>query len=248
MTALDKKLKKLSSLSDKALLGSDGRFYVFGEGICECLYADGHISRKVKKEEVVRIKFDEFFLDNPVNTKANRIALIEKAANTYKIIDDDLLAEFSFNDVKRRSLAKKIEEEDATHFQIECDGKEIRAYCFDVRSTIGSSKLRQEELLGANGLYLKVGKRPFKFCVDATAWSKLPKEGCSVKIYSNGIMRLQYHNDGIRVSIRDQEIRRPHTAFYSERMKIRVLFLFHPKKGTLVRDQCVQSVNNNHQI
>lgn len=236
MTILQARLKKLSSLSDKALLGTDGKFYVFGEGICECLYADGHMSRKIKKEEVVRIKYDEYFLDDPVNTKANRIALIDKAAKIYQIVDDDLLAEFSLNDVKRRALAKRIKEEDATHFQIECNGKEIRAYCFDVRSTIGSSKLRVEELLGANGLYLKVGKRPFKFSVDATAWGKLPKEGCSVKIYSNGIMRLEYHNDGIRVSIRDQEIRRPHMAFYSERMKKRVLFLFHPKKGSLVKE------------
>ena len=78
MTILQARLKKLSSLSDKALLGTDGRFYVFGEGICECLYADGHMSRKVKKEEVVRIKYDADFLDNPVNTKSNRIDLTEK--------------------------------------------------------------------------------------------------------------------------------------------------------------------------
>jgi len=59
---------------------------------------------------------------------------------------------------------------------------------FSVGSTIGSSLLKQEELLGAKGLYLKTGKMPFKFSVDTTAWTKLPKEGSTAKIYSNGIM------------------------------------------------------------
>ena len=241
MTALGKRLKKLSPLSDKALLGTDGKFYVFGEGISGCLYADGHMSRRVPKEKVVRIRNEELGSVEPVNTKANIKELFEKAAKTYQIKYEELLAEFPISETKRKTLAKRIIDEDATHFQIECDGKEIRAHCFDVRSTIGSSLLKQEELLGANGLYLKAGKIPFKFSVDATAWSKLPKEGATAKIYSNGIMRLEYHDDAIRISIRDQEIRRPHTAFYSERMKKRILFLFHPKKGTLVREDISNS-------
>ena len=250
-TAFEKRIRKLSPLSDKALLGTDGYFYVFGEDITGCLYADGQMSKKVSKEQVLRIRRetppsldDDDYYDyteadlwkQNLNTKQNIKELFEKAARTYEIKYDELLAEFPITDVKRRALANRIIDEDATHFQIDCDGKEIRAHCFDVRSTIGSSLLKQEELLGANGLYLKAGKIPFKFSVDATAWSKLPKEGATAKIYSNGIMRLEYHDDAIRISIRDQEIRRPHTAFYSERMKKRVLFLFHPKKGTLVKE------------
>jgi len=241
MTALGKRLKKLSPLSDKALLGSDGKFYVFGEGITGCLYAEGHMSRKVPKEKVINIIQDSYANNEPINTRSNMLKLRDKAAKTYQIKYDELLAEFPISETKRKTLAKRIIDEDATHFQIECDGKEIRAHCFDVRSTIGSSLLKQEELLGANGLYLKAGKIPFKFSVDATAWSKLPKEGSTAKIYSNGIMRLEYHDDAIRISIRDQEIRRPHTAFYSERMRKRVLFLFHPKKGTLVREDISNS-------
>ena len=241
MTALGKRLKKLSPLSDKALLGSDGKFYVFGEGITGCLYAEGHMSRKVPKEKVIKIIQDSYANNEPINTRSNMLKLRDKAAKTYQIKYDELLAEFPISETKRKTLAKRIIDEDATHFQIECDGKEIRAHCFDVRSTIGSSLLKQEELLGANGLYLKAGKIPFKFSVDATAWSKLPKEGATAKIYTNGIMRLEYHDDAIRISIRDQEIRRPHTAFYSERLKQRVLFLFHPRKGTLVRENISNS-------
>jgi len=47
---------------------------------------------------------------------------------------------------------------------------------------------KTRRLLGANGLYLKTGKMPIKFSVDTTAWNKLPKEGSTAKIYSNGIM------------------------------------------------------------
>jgi hypothetical protein len=47
---------------------------------------------------------------------------------------------------------------------------------------------KTRRLLGANGLYLKTGKMPIKFSVDTTAWTKLPKEGSTAKIYSNGIM------------------------------------------------------------
>ena len=202
-TAFEKRVRKLSSFSDKALLGSDGYFYVFGDDICSCFYADGRMSKKVPKEKVLRIRRetppspddDDYYeyteadlWKQNLNTKQNIKELFEKAAKTYEIKYDELLAEFPITETKRKTLAKRIIDEDATHFQIECDGKEIRAHCFDVRSTIGSSLLKQEELLGANGLYLKAGKIPFKFSVDATAWTKLPKEGSTAKIYSNGIM------------------------------------------------------------
>ena len=58
-----------------------------------------------------------------------------------------------------------------------------------------------------------------------------------MKLFDNGIIRLEYIDEGIRISMRDQVIRRPHIAFYSERMKKRVLFLFHPKKGSLVKEE-----------
>jgi hypothetical protein len=143
MTALEKRLKKLSRLSDRALLGSDGKFYVFGEGITECLYVEGHMSRKVPKEKVWRIRSEKTYeeiYDDPndedspyklvevihpiiqdLNTNKNRLELFEKAARTYEIKYDELLAEFPITGIKRRELAKRIIDEDATHFQIDCD-------------------------------------------------------------------------------------------------------------------------------
>ena len=199
------------------------------------MYADGYLPRKVNQEQVIITKKEPKDVKWIVNTAENIDYLLGKATQIHQI-KNKLITSFSFTESKWRSLNERIMKEDASHFQIECNGEDIRAYCFDVRSTIGSSNYKPTWVSGANGLYLKVGKIPFKFSVDVSAWKKIPVENVVVKVFDNGIMRLEYIDDGIRISIRDQEIRRPHAAFYSKRMKKRVLFLFHPMKGTLAKD------------
>lgn len=236
---LQKRLSKVSRISEFALLGTDGLFYVFGEPKYStgCMYADGYLPHKVKQEQVVLTKKNPKDSDEwVVNTRENIDILMERAIAIHKI-KNNLISSFTLSDAKWLLLNEKIMKEDATHFQIECDGKIIRSYCFDVRSTIGSSNYRSTWIKGANGLYIKLCNQPFKFSVDVSAWKNLPIGNVKVKVFDNGIMRLEYTDEPIRISIRDQEIRRPHTAFYSERMKKRVLFLFHPKKGTLVKEK-----------
>jgi hypothetical protein len=239
---LQKRLKLVSRISDFALLGTDGLFYVFGdpEYATGCMYADGYLPHKVKKEQVVSTKKEPKDVKWIVNTSENIDYLLDKATQIHKI-KNNLITSFNLSETKWKTLNERIYKDDVSHFQIECNGKDIRAYCFDVRSTIGSSNYKPTWVSGANGLYVKVGKIPFKISIDVAAWKKLPIENVVVKLFDNGIMRLEYIDDGIRISIRDQEIRRPHTAFYSERMKKRVLFLFHPKKGTLVKEDVLET-------
>jgi len=235
----EKRLKKLSRISEFALLGTDGFFYVFGEPetVTGCLYADGHLSKKPKKEEVVLTRVNpNDDTDWIVNTKNNIDHLYDKAVRIHGIKYGEPLSSFNLPSSKWIALNERVKNEDASHIQIECNGIEIRVYCFDVRSTIGSSNYKPSWITGANGLYLKAGKIQFKFSIDVAAWKKLPVGDVAVKVFDNGIMRLDYIDEGFRVSIRDQEIRRPHIAFYSKMMEQRVLLLFHPKKGVMVKE------------
>lgn len=230
---LERRLKKLSRISEFALLGTDGFFYVFGEPATEtgCLYADGSLAKKVPEERVVLTRKNSS--DDTkwvVNTKDNIDYFYNKAVSIHGIKYGEPQSSFNFSSSKWEVLNKRIEDEDASHFQIEGDGREIRAYCFDVRSTIGSSNYKPSWISGANGLYLKAAESSFKFSVDVAAWKKLPIGDVAVKVFSNGIMRLDYTDEGFRISIRDQGVRRSHIGFFSKRMGKRVLILFHPKK------------------
>lgn len=237
-TALEQRLKKLSRISEYALLGTDGFFYVFGnpETVTGCLYADGHLSKKPKQENVVITRKEPDGEKWIVNTKDNIDYLARKAITIHGIKFDEPVVSFNLSLSKWEMLNKRIKDEDASHIQIECDGKEIRAYFFDVRSTIGSSNYKPSWVTGANGLYLKSGRNEFKISIDVAAWKKLPVSDVTVKGFDNGILRLDYIDEGFRISIRDQEVRRPHIGFYSVRLGKRVLCLFHPKKGTMVAE------------
>lgn len=239
VTVLERKLRKLSRISEFALLGTDGFFYVFGEpdSPTGCLYADGTLSRTPKQEQVVLTRNNpNGGVDWIVNTKHNISLLYERAVRIHAMKIGEPLSTFALPLSKWEMINKRVSDEDPSHIQIECDGKEIRAYVFDVRSTIGSSNYKESWLSGANGLYLKAEKTPFQISIDVVAWKKLPIADVTVRVFACGILRLDYIDEGFRVNIRDQEIRRPHTGFYSERLGKRVLFLFHPRRGTMVAE------------
>lgn len=134
-TALEQRLKKLSRISEYALLGTDGFFYVFGnpETVTGCLYADGHLSKKPKQETVVITRKEPEGEKWIVNTKENVDYLTRKAITIHGIKFDEPVVSFNLPLSKWEMLNKRIKDEDASHIQIECDGKEIRAYFFDVR-------------------------------------------------------------------------------------------------------------------
>jgi hypothetical protein len=225
-TLLQKRLAPFSKLSREALLGTNGYFFIFGDGAASCLYIDGQITTKPKKETILPINTS----GADFNESSDKLKLLVRKAATvlslkYEFIGSGLSISFS----KWTSLNRRMKELNATHIQFEGDAKEIRVYPFDIRALVGSSSMRQSYISGANGLYLKKSHLRFQFTVLADAWLKLPLGSASLDFSNCGILRLEYSENGIRVNIRDQEIRRPHTAFYSSRIKRRVLFLFHPK-------------------
>jgi hypothetical protein len=233
---LEQRLRKLSRISDLALLGTDGFFYVFGKpgtGV-GCLYADGNLTKSVKQEAVVLTRNQSPDDKRTVNTKENIDYLVSKAIKIHSIKFDEPIISFTLTAAKWEIINKRIRDEDATHFQLECNGIEIRAYFYDVRSTIGSSNFKPSWISGANGLYLRAGHKQFRFSIDASAWKRLPISNVVIKVFNNGILRMDYIDEGFRVNIRDQLARRPHLGFFSKRLEKRVLMLFHPKNGTMV--------------
>jgi hypothetical protein len=230
---LQKKLAPFSKLSREALLGTNGYFYIFGDGISSCLYVDGQITTKPKKDIIFELNAGS---KEKGKSRVNLNLLLRKAATVLSLKYDFNMNGLSLSASKWTTINQRIRELNATHLQFEGDGEEIRVYPFDIRALVGSSSMRKSYISGANGLYLKRSNVKFQFTVLAEAWMKLPVETASVSISKCGIMRIEYSENGIRVSIRDQEIRRPHTAFYSRRNKMRVLFLFHPKELPLVME------------
>jgi len=225
-TELRKRLAPFSRLSDTALLGTNGYFYVFGEGVSSCLFIDGQITTKLKKDMLIQIGSGEKGAD----AKSDVLKLlIRKAATVLSLKYDFTITGLVLSASKWGILNNRIKDLNATHIQFEGDGEEIRVYAFDIRAIVGSSAMRQSYISGANGLYLKRSGHKFEFTALADAWLRLPVDSVSIDISTCGVLRMEYSDNGIRVNIRDQDIRRPHTAFYSKRIKRRVLFLFHPK-------------------
>ena len=131
----------------------------------------------------------------------------------------------------KKELLKRAKDSQATHVAFESDGTTAKAYWFDLVSTIGYSSFRSSYLAGCRGIPLPDSSGgPFSVTVHFVAFAALPTESFVCSVYEAGFLRLLADKDGVRITIRDQEIRRPFTTFASEKVNSEVAFLFHPEK------------------
>lgn len=230
MQNLPPKIDRFSKIADQAVLSDDDYFYLFGEGKCDSLFIDGLLNKKVKEIKVVRLG------SKKRSTSISKDAIDElrrKINRVNQLREGKRVGSFSLTRTFRDRLKKDAIASKATHIQFESDGEEPRAHVFDVIATSGRSAWRSSYVSGAIGLPLIDATGSFSLTVRSDAFIALPSEAATVSVFSGGLMRITSTIDGIRATIRDQEVRKPFTTFVCPRAKREVTFLFQPA----VRDE-----------
>jgi hypothetical protein len=222
---LPERIDRFSKIATRAVLSDDSYFYLFGEGNCDSVFIDGLLNKKVREIKVVRLGengrsqgiskdvLDEF------RSKINRVNQLREGKR---------VGSFSLTKAFRDQLKKHVVESKATHIQFESDGEVAKAHVFDIIAANGRSAWRSSYVSGAIGLPLIDATGSFTFSVRSDTFIALPSEAATVSLFSGGLMRITYTRDGIRATIRDQEVRKPFTTFTCLKAKREVVFLFHP--------------------
>ena len=224
---LTSRLKQFSKLSDTAILAEDGYFYIFGQDKCDSLFVDGLMSKAVKKQKLVQLRAAS--TRNVEDAEIDSIDdLMNKITRVNKIRQGAIEGSFTLSKAFRAEIGRQVKDTTSTHIQFESDGETAAAHMFDITATHGRSSWRESYVAGVTGLPLVNASGSFSFTSRADSFLSLPNEAVTVSIYAAGIMRLVYSKDGIRVTIRDQEIRKPFTKFWSAATGREVTFLFHP--------------------
>ncbi len=223
MQNLPERIDRFSKVSTQAVLFEDSYFYLFGEGNCDSILIDGLLKKKVRDIKVVRLGSNKrsqgmakYLLDQ-FRGKINRVNQLREGKR---------IGSFSLTKAFRDQLKKDAVESKATHIQFESDGEVAKAHVFDIIAANGRSAWRSSYVSGAIGLPLIDATGSFTFSVRSDAFIALPSEAATVSLFSGGLMRITYTRDGIRATIRDQEVRKPFTTFNCPKAKREVVFLF----------------------
>jgi hypothetical protein len=222
------RLKQFSKISNSAIIADDSYYYIFGQDKCDSLFVDGLMNKPVKKMRLVQLRaasklsaVDDASVDRieDVRCKIDRVNKISQGA---------IEGSFMLTKAFWIELIKLVKDNKSTHIQFETDGDTAAAHVFDIVATHGRSSWRESYVAGVVGVPLVSSSGSCIFTSRADAFLSLPYEAATVSIYASGIMRLVYSKDGTRVTIRDQEIRKPFTQFISESNGTNVIFLFQP--------------------
>lgn len=225
MQNLPTKIDRFLKIADQAVLSDDDYFYLFGEGNYDSVFIDGLLNKKVREIKVVRIgsKKRSFGIPKDAIDELKR-----KINHVNQLREGKRIGSFSLTRAFRDQLKKDAIASKATHIQFESDGELARAHVFDIIATSGRSAWRSSYVSGAMGLPLIDATGSFTFTVRSDAFIAFPSEAATISVFSGGLMRITYTRDGIRATIRDQEVRKPFTTFVCPRAKREVTFLFQP--------------------
>jgi len=220
-------LKQFSSFSDYAVLEPNGIFLVFGEDQHDALVVMGKHREKLKHSKVISLG----------QTKSNAPAdkeksLIQQAKRFHSFDAADLLASFSILPSHLKSIRTTIKEHGSTHIEFNCDTASAKAFLFDIHSHNGNALWTSSFVATADGIELANFRgKPSSFSMKAASFlSLLMEDGetYSINLYEDYAIFFS-GNDGTTIYIRDQELRKPYTTFFSDRLHRPITLLFQHK-------------------
>ena len=210
-----------------AVLEPNGTFLVFGEDQHDALVIMGKHREKLKHSKVISL--------GQTKSKApadKEKSLIQQAKLFHSFDAGDLLASFSILPSHLKSIRTTIKEHGSTHIEFNCDTASAKAFLFDIHSHNGNALWTSSFVATADGIELANFRgKPSSFSMKAASFLSLPterNETYSINLYEDYAIFFS-GNDGTTIYIRDQELRKPYTTFFSDRLHRPITLLFQHK-------------------
>lgn len=221
---MKRRLAQFQRLSDCAVIEPGGVYHVFGQGIHDAVVVVGTHREKLKKSKVLRLDPKGGRLN-----EAKKKSLISKVERFEFLDAGELVASFSLLSQKQTELREAISAADPTHVEFIVANGIAKAFVFDVRAQDGDVLWKSAFAASSEGIELNncLGKA-VSFVMKADTFLRLPKEAYAISLYEDYAI-FSASSDGTQIYIRDQDIRRPYTMFFSDRLQTTTFFLFHPK-------------------
>ena len=171
-----RRLKQFSRIADTAILSDDGYFYVIGQGDCDSVIVEGLMTKAVSSNRTIEIR--QLVKGEKKSVRSAVTEFLHKEVNRIsRLKQGNYLGSFSLSKDTRRQMLEIAKTSLATHVEIESDGSEGRAYCFDVASIIGNSSYRSSYLMGYSGVPLsETAGEPFNITLRVDALAAIPNE------------------------------------------------------------------------
>lgn len=219
---MKKRLSQFQRIADFAVVQPDGRYYVFGRGLHDAVVVLGTHHVKCRDAKFLKLNSAVKSLNDQ-----GRNELLSSVRRFSRLDAGDQLSTFSILSDDQRAIRDAIAETSASHVQFEFDGVTAKAYVFHVASLDGEVLWRSTFTARAVGIDLSnAGGLTSSFVMKSQTFMKLPNEPYSVSLYEDYAV-FASSRDATLLYLRDQDIRRPYTNVFSDRLGTSITFLFH---------------------
>ena len=238
-------VNKYSSLSNYAVLEPRGTLFIFGEDEYDAVVVISQHYEKIKNNQVRLIRPEPTNKKTKTQREKNKLEALNASYNLHKrqLPDKEKLlmetmkrlktfsagqslASFSITSEQITTIRAAIKQHRSSHLEFNCDGKSAKAFLFDIHSQNKNALWKSSFVATADGLELTDFDGGIcSFSMRAAIFLTLTNdkdEHFSINLFEN--YALFTPQDGASIFIRDQDIRKPYTVFFSDQLLSPICF------------------------
>lgn len=222
---MNRTIQKFQRFSDYCVLDHNGIFFIFAEGNNDSIVISGPHREKISKNKIVRTSTDHSRISQQIKNQ-----LIEATSKIWELSLGTSIASFSILSGTQKKIRDILISTNSTHIEFNCDENNAKAFPFDISAADGNVLWRKSFIEHTDGIQLSnFSGSASTFVMKAETFLALPNETFSFSIYQNDYAIITLTEDGSRIYVRDQNIRKPYTSFLSGLLAKKIVFSFHPK-------------------
>jgi hypothetical protein len=218
---MKQRLSQFHRIADYAAVEPTGTFLVFGEKEHDALVVVGRHREKIKHSKCIKLAANK-----PKITAQIEKTLKQNAIRFATFDAGSRLASLSVLPSQMKLLRSQSKEIGATHIEFDCDETSAKAFLFVVHSQKGTVLWNSSFVATAEGIELSnFHGKPSSFSMKADTFLKLPDNDYSINLYDDYAV-FSSGQDSTTIYMRDQEIRKPYTTVFSDRLRRPITLLF----------------------